>query len=337
VLLTGCDTGPSSPASFPPPHLLDAELSTSLTPRGFPASSVVVAPRGAAEKIVSTTSIRLRFDRFLLPSETFRQSVCVQSDAREVRSLDDCVNGVFVEPSYDPIRRQITLRQSADSSRTHLAPGTTYWVTVFPPPDAESSGIQAFDGTPLDAPTSFRFTTLDPDPEGARVEPVPDPIFCSPDGGKTPGARDHLQNCSTSGCHVNGAGDAQNPLDAPQGLDMSDIASLRATAIGHVAHQTQMGEHAARPETRGLLFGRSMPIIDPGNPGNSYLLYKIIANRSNSTEPDPAEVERLRDAVVVGMPMPPSNAQSTAFLDAAGMDRLSAWIAQGAPTPSCAK
>ncbi len=288
--------------------------------------------------IVSTTSIRLRFSRFLLPQQTFRQSICVQASAEPVASLDDCRGGIFLEPSYDPIRRQITLRQSPDASKAHLASATTYYVTVFPPPDAVSDGIVAFDGAPLDAPTSFHFTTLDADPADAKVEPLPDPVFCSPDKGKTAGALDHLKNCATAGCHVNGAEDPKDPgvpLDAPVGLDLSDAATIRATAISHVAHQTQTGEHAAIGENSGLRFGRAMPIVDPGNPGNSYLLYKIITSRDNTTEPDADEVARLREAVVVGMPMPPSNAAKTVFLDAKGLARLSDWILQGAPTPGC--
>jgi hypothetical protein len=41
--------------------------------------------------------------------------------------------------------------------------------------------------------------------------------------------------------------------------------------------------------------------------------------------------------MLVGMPMPPSNASKAAFLDAKGLARLSDWILQGAPTPSCGK
>lgn len=337
-MIGGCDTGGLTPETPPTVHLQEVELSTSVDSRGLPQTSSILKPGGSATDIVSTTSIRLRFSRFLLPTDTFRQSICVQSDPRTVSSLDDCRGNVFVEPSYDPIRRQITLRQSPDASKTHLLPATTYWVTVFPPPDASSDGIQAFDGAPLDAPTPIHFTTLDVDPAGAKVEPLPAPVFCSPDKGKTPGAFDHLKNCSTAGCHLNGATDMQGgPLDAPEGLDMSDLVPLRTTAIGHVAHETQTGEHAAIGENSGLRFGRAMPIVDPGNPGNSYLLYKIITSRDNTTEPDADEVARLREAMLVGMPMPPSNASKAAFLDAKGLARLSDWILQGAPTPSCGK
>ncbi|MFO0762448.1 MAG: Ig-like domain-containing protein [Byssovorax sp.] len=330
-----CDTGTTEAPPGPSVHLLEAELSTSLDAQGYPVTTTTLKPGDKAKDIVSTTSIRLRFDRFLLPTQTFRQSVCVQSDARDVKSLDDCVAGVFVEPSYDPIRRQITLRQSPDATKTHLAPATTYWVTVYPPPDDTSSGIQAFDGALLEAPQSFRFTTLDVDPAGSLVEPLPAENFCSPDKGKTPGASDHLKNCATAGCHINGAGDAANPNDAPEGLDLSDIGPLHDTAIGHVAHETQVGEHASKPENASLRFGRSMPIIAPGDPGNSYLLYKLAASPDNTTTVEESEIARLRATVVVGMPMPPSNASKAAFLDEKGLARLSDWIAAGAPTPVC--
>ena len=81
---------------------------------------------------------------------------------------------------------------------------------------------------------------------------------------------------------------------------------------------------------------RAMPILDPTFPGNSYLLYKLLASHDTPLEnpPDPVEVDRLRRSLVVGMPMPPSTAQG-AFLRAGEAEWISVWLAQGAPTPVC--
>ena len=44
---------------------------------------------------------------------------------------------------------------------------------------------------------------------------------------------------------------------------------------------------------------------DPGNAGNSYLLYKLLAHpvyRDGASSPGPEEHFRMRTAIVVGMP-----------------------------------
>jgi hypothetical protein len=80
-----------------------------------------------------------------------------------------------------------------------------------------------------------------------------------------------------------------------------------------------------------------MPIIDPGDAGNSYILYKLLAGpayaQSLAAPPDPKEIERIRTAVVVGMPMPPTNGLA---IPLRGLEDLSAWISQDAPMPACA-
>lgn len=122
------------------------------------------------------------------------------------------------------------------------------------------------------------------------------------------------------------------------GMDLRP-EGLAMTAINRVAHQTQQGERGNEPDRNPLRFGRAMPIIDAsaadtaaGSPGNSYLLYKLAVGRSAIGEAalDEAEIARLRDSVVVGMPMPPSSNLRDIDLKA-----IAEWIAQGAPVPAC--
>ena len=109
------------------------------------------------------------------------------------------------------------------------------------------------------------------------------------------------------------------------------------------------------PEASPGRFGRAMPLIDPGNPGNSYLLYKILIGQSAIDPSLPAEAaeklrqetERLQAAFVVGTPMPPPPARPALgfypegpddqnvipYVD--GMDILSAWIVNGAVPRDC--
>jgi hypothetical protein len=151
--------------------------------------------------------------------------------------------------------------------------------------------------------------------------------------------------CAFAGCHGPGAQSGASSL--AMGLDLSSPSGLSATALGVTAHQTQVGEGAEQGETSPLRFGRAMPIIDPGNPGNSYLLYKVLIHPLNHPRPDGelwpalgAELERLRDAFVSGLPMPAPSASSSpsglssddpdGTLSAAHARAIAAWIASGA-------
>lgn len=286
--------------------------------------------------MASKTSVRLVFDRFLLPTTTFRQSVCLQSVVGPVAAIKDCAAGVVLEPAYDPVLRRVTYRQPATS--LGLAAGKRYTISVFPPPSRASLlGIRAFDGAPLSAAFSRDFTVRDVEPPGEPAAPPPADLCYDV-------THSVLQRtCATNGCHTSaGAEDHGVLLGAAEGLDFSTNARLRATALSHVAHETQTGEHADEGEDSPSRFGRAMPILDPGRPGNSYLLYKLLANADNG---DPGadvdkerqrleEITRLRAAVVVGMPMPPQDGASNA-VDQAHLEKLSDWILQGAPTATC--
>lgn len=280
--------------------------------------------------MVTKTSFRVVFDRFLLPTTTFRQSVCLQPVLGLVRAAKDCAHGVALEPAYDPVERQIVYRQPATSAG--LVPGTRYTFSVFPPDAGTTNGITAFDGAPLDDAVSRDFTTRAVEPAGTVVEPPPSVDYCA--------TLDHdvfQAACATSGCHVSGAVDHGVTLGAAEGLDLAGAARLRATALGHVAHETQTGEHASAAEASPSRFGRAMPLLDPSRPGNSYLLYKLLANPANGAPGSDAaaeqgrldELERLRSSVVVGLPMPPPDGRS-APITPQQLQAISDWILAGA-------
>ena len=286
--------------------------------------------------MVAKTSVRLVFDRFLLPTTTFRQSVCLRSGRGLVEAIEDCSKGVALEPAYDPVLRQITYRLPATS--LGLVSGARYTISVFPPPgEVSSAGIRAFDGAPLSAASSRDFTVRDTEPPDEPAEPPPADLCYDVTHGV------FQSKCATKGCHTGkGAEDHGLVLGAAEGLDLSTNAMLRATALSRVAHETQTGEHADVVEDSPSRFGRAMPILDPRRPGNSYLLYKLLANADNG---DPGadsdkerqrieEITRLRAAVVVGMPMPPQDGAGVQ-VDQPHLEKLSAWILQGAPTATC--
>jgi hypothetical protein len=92
------------------------------------------------------------------------------------------------------------------------------------------------------------------------------------------------------------------------------------------------------PQAPSRAFGVGMPLVTPGNPGNSYLVYKLLAWGEPVASGSPSataerlhaplsqdEAARLR-GLVVGQAMPP-DAPRLDFRDVAN---VSAWIAQGA-------
>jgi hypothetical protein len=354
--------------------------------------------------VLRSTSLTLRFDRFLHPSSVVRQSVCLQASATTVTDINACVTPVFLEPSYDPVRREVTLRLEPGK---RLEPDVLYRLTLYGATSDEpcsgdtpkGCGLRAFDGAPLREQLALDLRTVADDPpgDGDDLEPVLEDPFCErttctkacesdcgvscatscdascfaefggcsdlPDAEKTeceacPGdCRDECEDvcvppcedacpvrdvvsvlqqaCGLSACHG---------VFASSGLRLDDELGI-SLAIGRTAHQTQTGELAWQGEQSPSSLGRAMPIIDPGNPGNSYLLYKVLINRSipAAAVAPTEELARLRSAVVVGNPMPieeyPDD-PATPEHDGGGLsldelDLVRRWIAAGAPAPSC--
>lgn len=332
--LAGCDERGfgEDPSLVPPPvQVLGVEVATSIGADGLPDGYTPLDGRGSVTNALTTSSIKVRFDRFLRPADTFRQSICVQSSLARVTTISECRRPVFLEPAYDPVHREIIYRQSPDPGETHLLAGATYQVTLFPAYGEVPGGVRAFDGAPLDRVHVYTFSTVAA-PEGARVdEPPRAAVFCS-------AVLPALRACSYAGCHLDTTG-ATDATGAAEGLDLSSPERIAATAIGRVAHETQTSAHAIVPTKSAPRFGTSMPLLDPSFPANSYLVYKLLASRASTRAlpdaPSDAEIERLREGVVVGMPMPPTNAPGAAIRDPVTLDAIVTWLFEGAPMPAC--
>lgn len=304
-------------------------------------------PAASATDLVQTTSsVRLRFDRFLLPGEVIRQSVCLQALSDEVTTLDQCTQGVFLEPSYDPVRRTVTYRLPP---MTALVADTKYWLTLLSPMGTSEFGFRAFDGAALEKNLVLQFSTTKTNPPGGPIDPVLDDnakrvtseeLFCSANACVTSCGMDQAcqSKCAVSKSLVAGCGGCHGPLEnggSAMGLDLSAPNRIPAI-IGRVAVQTQTGGNADEPDIKSRRFGRAMPQIEPGDPGNSYLLYKMLigptyARSSAAAGIAPGELDRLRASVAVGLPMPPYDLYA---IPEAAVDSLSAWITTGAATPT---
>jgi len=332
--MLGCDVGDPEhqPVDTPPVRLLSVTVTTGIDADGnleraeLSDGSTVALP---------STSITLQFDRFIEAQDAIRQAVCIRSNTAPVDGPLECEGAVFLRPYYNPARRQLSYFQQ--DGEAELEPDTLYQLTVFSPTTDERFGIRAFDGGELEATVRFQFRTALAG--GVSREKLPSgDLFCEPEACLAActgdpdcetacgvGAKIALQPCTNPSCHVQ-----INDLAAAMDLDLSDGRHVLATAIGRVANQTQTGENADVPVSSSLRFGRAMPIIDAGNPGNSYLLYKILAHESLAADDPtllPGEVDRLRATMVVGAPMP---IKPTPSLSQANASRIAEWIAAGA-------
>ncbi len=340
----GCDAGSrdNEPRNTAPLHVTKVEV--------FDMNGVTaeIAPNaGATVTAAPNSSIRITFDRFLLPAQSIRQAICVQPIIEPVATIDDCTDPVTFEPTYDPVKMQIDYRLSTPQTGTpsgDFMPNSTYQLTMLAGSitDATVSGVHAFDGQPLDEVVDFTVTSRRAAaPLGDRCgRPPASQNFC--DGRTAPVTR--FSACKSAGCHI-----ASSDLGAAMGLQFGSAIPLSVnptaqqeviarTAVDHVAHETMTGEHATVPDDFPLRFGRAMPIIETNNAGNSYMLYKLLVSVDMNGTPfvDPAEAERLRESVVVGAPMPLiaiAGLPKSLTLDQ--IEALSQWIQAGAPLESC--
>lgn len=238
----------------------------------------------------------------------------------------------------------------------------------MPANDGDVNGLRAMDGATLDpagAPYVLGFQAIAGTPDGG-APPAPlqgDASFC----------RDVMPifraKCAGGACHH-----AVTGTSVPAaGLLLETTLGVKNTAIGNptpiVARGSNTGPRTAT-EPLKLAFGVDMPIIDPKDPGNSWLMYKVLLAQPRPVDQaldastpacfakpaerlvDPASLpmqpladdERRRlGEFIFGRPMPfpqnlPDNVQSTEGdpqalpLTFDDLERIRVWIAQGANT-----
>jgi hypothetical protein len=367
--------------------VLSASVTTSYDADDRPVRSAMV--EGGVEVTTGvpiSASLVIRFNRFLLPTKVARQSLCIRPALDDIQSADQCGDPLppFEAVEYNPVNQTATYRLAEGVS---LAADTRYRVTIFVSEDLAQSGFFGFDGAPLDRRYVFDFETGPASSAVPEVLPGQD-AYCAAfncffecqgsttceDGCRplcvepTCGNRGSLvggnpayvfQSCAFGSCHARLPGQT-NATEIAMGLDLLSPGGLEQTAIGKTAHATQQGEAATIEDDNPARFGRAMPIVDPGNSGNSYLMYKLLANPLNYLRTSDGiladedgndysafggEIDRLRKTVVVGLPMPAQQGKAgppvgavAAAIDPrveASYERLMqihAWIVNGAIT-----
>lgn len=342
-VLTGCDQGKQHDQRLSGPHV-----------------TIVAANVGPDQKLPANGIIQVSFDRMLLPVTITRQSFV----------LLDSSNQPVPSPivTYDPVARVVSLSNpQPDKGSSWLTPDQPYKLELLIPPDNEdTSGLRAIDRATLDPAKSHEIGFMVTAP-AASTPADPAIAFC----------RDVFpifQNrCAASFCHGTpqaGAKSERFPDGSSRpaaGLVLDTSIGVRNTAIGPVSHGSNTGPKAGAGSPPGHVFGVDMPIVDPGDPGNSWLMYKLllaplptqdggvnIRTKCDNTPGDPpvasfgpgttyakmsdAERARLTDYILGNqMPYPPQPGKDdlSQNLSLDELQRVRAWIAQGAAVDEC--
>jgi hypothetical protein len=264
-------------------------------------------------------SLEFRFDRFLLPTTVVRQSLSFRSGTASVIPR----LGEEVAPAYDVFER--VARYTLPEGEL-LEPHSAYTVELFVPKSDDGGGFRAFDGAPLagEEPLRISFFT------GVSASSAPsesaelgcEDAFCIAFGAAEPGCALPLERgCAEGGCHRDGG-------DAPMALVLDTPEAFERTARLRVAHGAETGPTTGVTSAASNRFGVTMPLVDPGRPDNSYLLYKLLlspgAYEPSDDSEDACTGTRYQAAVDPELCFAPP---------AAELERLSHWFVQGEPMP----
>lgn len=239
---------------------------------GGPLVRVSGANVGPGSLFPADAAVRIQFDRMLLPSTVNRQGVALV-DANNAQLLPVV--------TYDPVARIVTLSPQANDA--WLKPDQPYKVILHvAKTDEDPYGFRAIDRSglfPGDPHLVIGFLTGRASGAGA-AEPKAD--YC----------RDVApilqQRCSASLCHGarTAGGDTSrfgSGLSSPAAGLILETAEGMRHAIGRVANGANTGGRAAASEP-SRVFGVDMPIVEPGYPERSWLMYKMLL----ATPSDPA-------------------------------------------------
>lgn len=232
--------------------------------------------------------VRLGFDRFLLPASAARQALSLE--------VGDAGLWFFSAPLLDPVTRTV-----AFTPQSGLLSGVIVTVRLTDPKtDPNGWGFRAFDGAPIaldSVPSPYLFRTRGPG------EPIPPRAKVA-----LAQALGALREGGCASCHAGASPAGGLELHTPEGLE---------AAIFRVARSADRAAETGTAVRRSERFGFGMPLIEPGVPANSMLIYRLLLDErayldqngeEQAVPASSAERERLRDWLGVLGPMPPSEA-----------------------------
>ncbi len=235
---------------------------------------------------------------------------------------------------YDPVERVVEYRVPPGAA---YKPRTLYQVELLTPDAPNAPGFRAFDGAALeerDLPLRFSFFTSDAPSALREPEAVPtcDEVVAQVFG--------TLGNCGGAACHRKGDNQLDGePLgDAPHQLWLDSPGYFAQSAIGRVARQTELGDVSGGPSAlQSPRFGTRMALIEPGSPGGSYLLYKLLLGAKNFEPCSPGSTETICRGAVdpavsshADLPLPEGESLVPAPEE---LERLREWFVRGEPMP----
>jgi hypothetical protein len=269
--------------------------------------------------------------------------------------------------TYDPVTRVVSISNPSTIPGAWLTVGSTYTLSIGVAAAGDytgGSGPRAIDNATLTTKVVETFqavTPATPTPSADRAVDFCDdvlPIF--------------QLRCSAGQCH----GAPLGTIAPAEGLVLETTAGIENTAINRVSQESNTGGIAGQPQGQGEQFGVDMAIVAAGNPGASWLMYKVLLGTVRPIDqgldagvatcgddasapasvfllptPQPTPTltqseEYILSQYVLGNQMPyplnlPSNEQTPAGdyatlpLTFDELERVRAWIAQGANTETC--
>ena len=274
----------------------------------------------------TNATLTFRFDRFLNPTTVSRQALRVYAGDPQTG-----VGPPTFEVAYDPVERVVEYRVKAGDG---FAPHTLYQLELLVPEADDDFGIRAFDGAPLaeaELPLRTAFFTGD----AAAVVPPEVVPTCA-----DVVANVFRNDCAGSQCHQrvghsfqDADGRAVDLGAAPYGLWLDSPANITDSALNKVAHETEVGDRSGgAPQTNGARFGSRMALVEPRIPGGSYLMFKLLLGPDNYCPKFSKSGACVGEGVSTHAALPLSEGQSIAPPQAE-LDRLREWFVRGVPMP----
>jgi hypothetical protein len=235
-----------------------------------------------------------------------------------VDNTNTLIDNVGLKPIYDPVARTLTIVGPDGPGRQWLTPDQSYKLAFFIPEDktSDNQGLRAIDRATLEPKQRLQFVfRAGPPAHQATFEPKVD--FC------TDVLPLFVAKCSGGRCHG-------MSTDAAASLVLGSSEGVRITAIGRVAQGSNVDALSSTPAPTPSLFRSNMAIIARGDPGSSWLMYKIeMAPPPNPAIPKGSVVCNPKDASVPpSEPAPPLSlaVQTDPSASASERDILNSYI-----------
>ena len=192
-----------------------------------------------------------------MPATVTRQAFAL------VDSSNQSLGSLALKTIYDPVARTMTIVGPDGPGRPWLTPDQSYKIVLLVPTEKRSDigGVRAIDRATLYPNQKLEFVfRAGPSERQTTFEPTVDfcadvlPVF--------------VAKCASSTCH----GISES---AASSLVLGSSQGVRVTAIGRIAQSSNVDARASSARATPSQFGGNMAIIEPGDPGSSWLTYKL--------------------------------------------------------------